>query len=200
MTTSQSPSLQALTDARKRDSETKTAKVSSVIAEMLQQGLPISLSGVAARACVSRQFIYSKSELAVEVESARTMQRHIGISGVRASQHPVVGSGGLKADLAHARAEITRLRDENMTYKKQLRRDLGAQLEAADEARAGQILSEVRQELEAVRSERSSLRRTLAGLEQQATVLTEQLAAERLAHQESVRNLTVKAKNVIPIR
>ncbi len=192
------PQTSALHLARQRDSEEKKARVDGALAAMLREGKAISIAALATAADVSRQFIYSKPDLVQAIEAARQTQRRVGIS-VRATAATVTAVG-LKADLLHAREEITRLRAENQQLRHQFRADLGARVEAAEAADLTATLAAKQAQLTAAERRADQSERRAAALEQQVIALNEQIAAERATNAQLGAALAARGDNVVPLR
>jgi hypothetical protein len=111
-------------DARRRDSDTKRARVLATVEHMLGKGIPITFASVARNAQVSIWLVYAPGIRDV-IEQARTRQHTQRL----AEQLPDVNVLSLQTDLALARAEITRLRTERDQQHQQLRLALGARLD-----------------------------------------------------------------------
>lgn len=110
--------------ARRRDSDTKRARVLATVERMLSKGTLVTFASVARNAQVSTWLVYAPGIREV-IEQARTRQRTQQL----AEQLPAVNGESLQADLALARAEITRLRTERDQQHQQLRLALGARLD-----------------------------------------------------------------------
>jgi uncharacterized protein DUF6262 len=188
-----------LTQARRRHSEQKRAAVLAAVTRVVQAGEPVSISGVANLAGVSRQFIYSNEMLMAKVEGAREIQRDAGISGLRASGNTLAGSAAMRMDLLLAQQEIARLRKDNARLRTQLRQHLGVTLEARSDQRASEQLVRQKNELSHALAERDALQAKVDQLEGQLQLLNDELTAERRAHAATMRAMTLPA-NVTPIR
>lgn len=120
-----SPSRAAgMVSARRRDSDTKRARVLTTVQRMLGDGTPITFAAVARHAKVSTWLVYAPG-----VREAIDQARHRQRSQQLIEPPPNPHAGGLRTDLALARAEITRLRAERDQHQQQIRRALGARLD-----------------------------------------------------------------------
>ncbi|MFC4117012.1 DUF6262 family protein [Nonomuraea zeae] len=104
----------ALHRARADEAARKRQAVLDTLQKMAGNGVRVTLDLVARQADVSRQFLYSDSELRASVEQARN-------TPPSAPHHDLSeDSGGLRTDLLLAREEIKRLRTENAKLKTKL--------------------------------------------------------------------------------
>jgi cell division protein FtsB len=113
-----------MVSARRRDSDTKRARVLTTVERMLGDGTPITFAAVARQATVSTWLVY-----AVGIREAIDHARHRRQAHQFTASPPDPNQGGLRTDLALARAEITRLRAERDQQQQQIRLALGARLD-----------------------------------------------------------------------
>ena len=118
---------EALRGARQRDSQTKRAHVRSTIEKMLLVGDPVTFTTVARAAGVSTWLVYAEGVR--EHIQAAIDQQAVSPSDRRPDDPASVAS--LRADLAMAREEISRLRGDNDKLRRNTPRLLGQQLEQA---------------------------------------------------------------------
>ncbi|MGH2604482.1 MAG: DUF6262 family protein [Dehalococcoidia bacterium] len=88
-------------------------------------GKPITFSGVAAEAGVSRSWLYSDPEVRAEIERLRATNPAPSAPVVPAAQR--TNRASLRQRLDATREEINRLRAENAALRDQLARSLGEQ-------------------------------------------------------------------------
>jgi Family of unknown function (DUF6262) len=140
-----------LTALRRLDSHTKSARVVATLQAIVDAGDPITVTGLARAARVSRRFIYDHPELRAEAERrvAEIADRHAGT--ITASARVTVAS--LRADLANAAATNAALQAQLAGLRRRLGQLLGQDV-LADMAEqgitdqpAGARLAELEQQL-----------------------------------------------------
>lgn len=110
--------------ARRRDSDTKRARVLATLERMQDEDIPITFASVAHQAGVSTWLVYAPG-VRDHIDHARARQIRQPPSEPAGDAH----TRDLHADLALARAEIRRLRTERTQHQQQLRLALGARLD-----------------------------------------------------------------------
>lgn len=123
------PNAAGMIHARRRDSETKRARVLATLERMLDEGTPITFASVARHAQVSTWLVYAPG-VRETIDDARARQP----AQTAARPQPEANTAGLETDLALARAEITRLRAEREQQQHQLRLALGARMDSLAKA------------------------------------------------------------------
>jgi len=110
--------------ARRRDSDTKRARVLTTLERMRDNDIPITFASIARQAGVSTWLVYAPG-IREHIDQARTHQHR------RPPSEPAGDSvtRGLHTDLALARAEIKSLRAEREQHQRQLRLALGARMD-----------------------------------------------------------------------
>lgn len=110
--------------ARRRDSDTKRARVLATLERMRDNDIPITFASVARQAGVSTWLVYAPG-IREHIDQARTHQHR------QPPPEPACDSltCGLHTDLALARAEIKSLRAEREQHQHQLRLALGARMD-----------------------------------------------------------------------
>jgi uncharacterized small protein (DUF1192 family) len=178
--------VQALHDARRRDSETKRTQVRATVENMLLAGDTITFASVARRARVSTWLVYAEG-IREHIQSAVRQQANEP-TGNR--NGPEASEASLRTDLAHAREEIKRLRVDNDKLRRNAQRLLGQQLDQVNVAdlvaRVDALVDEKRRlaaELHQTTEERTALR-------SRVTELEEDLAATRIALRQMIREQT----------
>lgn len=118
-----------LIDGRRRVAAEIEAGVLSTIERMRSESDPITFSSVHRAAGVSNWFVYNNPRARAAIEQAMAEQKRQERS---ASERPLDdrSTRALRAELAHARAEIHDLRHERDRMRQRLERDLGAQVDA----------------------------------------------------------------------
>jgi regulator of replication initiation timing len=107
--------------AARRKHESALERTRAALAAMRDAGLQISFQSVAARAGVSRQWLYKNVELRAEVEKLRA--RQAGPQPVPAAQR--TSDGSLRQRNLTLLDENKRLRGENQQLKQELAKLLG---------------------------------------------------------------------------
>lgn len=115
--------------SRRGDSTTKRARVVATVEHMLAADTPITFAAVARHARVSTWLVYAPG-IRDLIDQARTRQTSPGTGDRPVDTH----SPGLRTDLALARAEITRLREERDQQRQHLQLALGARLDNVSKA------------------------------------------------------------------
>lgn len=188
----------ALAAARREASERKRDTVVQTIKDMAAEGSAVSISAVASRAGVGRDFIYKHADLRMRVETAMESQRDKNVPGQRAPKGTDAASHGLRADLAVAQQELKRLREENAQLKADLKIDIGAQIEAGDREAAAKALSEKTKEVDRLTSELHRAELKIKALVRERDELIDDLAAERRAAIELAQEGV--SENVRPLK
>jgi len=178
--------IQALRDARRRDSQTKRAHVQHTIENMLVNGETVTFASVARRARVSIWLVYADG-VREHIQTAIRQQMH---QASEAKNRDNVSTASLRTDLALARAEIKRLRTDNDKLRRNAQRLLGQQLDQVNIAeliaRVDGLVDEKRRlaaELHQITEERTALQSRVADLE-------EDVAAARTALRRMIRKQT----------
>jgi len=155
---------------RRLDSQLKRVQVIAATDTLLAAGQELSVAAIARQAGVSRKFIYAHPDLRVHILKRAEHTAATARSGAPASDRVTVAS--LRADLANAKAQNQRLREQMRALQTRLSdalgREVAAELDpsqfeppdalrrALDEAHARsfeleETLADTREELEAVR-------------------------------------------------
>jgi len=120
--------IQALRQAARARHEQTLRRAEAALTSLARHGKPVTVSGVAETAGVSRSWIYQQPQLLAEINRLR-QPRPGSKPGVPASQKATTGS--LRQQLRAYREEITRLRAEITSLRDQLARQLGTARTAA---------------------------------------------------------------------
>lgn len=168
--------------ARRRDSDTKRARVQATLEQMLREGTPITFAQVARHAKVSTWLVYAPG-IRDTIDNARTRQHTQGTP----EPQPTSKVRDLATDLALARAEITKLRAEREQHHHQLRLALGARMDnlaKADLLARIEELTRTNTELTAAAAQHRSDNQTLTA---RVTNLEDDLAAARTSLRRMIR-------------
>jgi chromosome segregation ATPase len=182
------PRATGMIHARRRDSDTKRARVRVTLEQMLSEGTPITFAQVARQAKVSTWLVYAPG-IRETIDDARTRQHTQDATAPQPSSRV----RDLQTDLALARAEITRLRTEREQHHHQLRLALGARMDhlaKADLLARIDELTRTNADLAASAAQHQSDNQTL---KTRITELEDDLAAART----SLRRM-IRAENLPP--
>lgn len=162
---------EAMVARRRLDSQLKRERVAGAVDARLAAGHELTIAAIARHAGVSRKFIYAHPDLRAQIEHrARQATARTTVSAIADGK---VTTASLRADLANARAQNHRLRQQLRALEQRLSETLGrevaeqlgpddvadgpdelrAQLDAAS-TRAFEVeesLADAREELDAVR-------------------------------------------------
>lgn len=183
MSTSTTGRTAGLRAARAKDSADKRRRVGEAIDALEAAGTPITAAAVANTAGVSTWLVYT-AELREHLDAARRRQQHRTTGPDRAADsHPPSAADGLRTDLALAREQIRRLRDERDKLRQRLRLRLGAEIDDQPDRgelidRVAQLESQTRQllaERDARAAEADRAQRHTRGLEDDLTAARESL-------------------------
>lgn len=175
-------------DARRRDSDTKRARVIATLERMQNQDAPITFASVARQATVSTWLVYAPG-IRELIGDARDRQRSRRAGTPR-------GQGlarGLETDLALVRATIRALRAEREQQQQQLRRALGARTDNLARADLPARVEELTHATEELSSVAENYRRDNETLHARVAELEDDLAAART----SLRRM-IRAENLPP--
>lgn len=177
-----------LREVRKKDSETKRAKVLSTLDAMKASGEPISFAAVARTAGVSNWLVYAKGvreHIEAAMKSQTKTERRTRQAGTTAS------TASLSADLEMARAEIKALREERDRLKKAVQRSLGAQLEQSGTKELTERVNELLTATERLAAERDEARAERDDLTRKLTETEDDLAAARQAGRRMLKEINL---------
>jgi hypothetical protein len=171
-----------MVQARRRDSDTKRARVLVTLEYMRNEDIPITFAAVARQAGVSTWLVYAPG-MREHIDHARTRQHR---------QPPTEPAGdahirGLQADLALARAEIRRLRADRDQQQQHLRRALGARLDDMAKADLVARIDELTRVNNALGTTTDTHRRDNETLRARITELEDDLAAARTSLRRMIR-------------
>lgn len=174
--------------SRKRDSQTKRAKVLATLDALKAKGEPITFAAVARAADVSNWLVYAegvREHIEVAMKGQTKADRRTRQAGANAS------AASLATDLALVREENKALREERDRLKKAVQRSLGAQLDHAGTkeltARINELLAAVERltlERDEIGAERDELKAKLAAAE-------DDLVAAREAGRRMMRHVNL---------
>ena len=174
----------ALLAARARDSLDKRQRAMTALHSLEMAGEMITFPAVARAAGVSTWLVYAKG-VREHIEAAR------GRQALKPTMATPASSAGLRADLALARAEVTRLRAEREKLAYRLRLQLGAEIEGPQRAELVARIADLEganRHLLAERDARTSEAST-------ALHRVRELEDELIAAQEGLRRM-IRAENI----
>jgi hypothetical protein len=179
--------VEALREHRALESQRKRESVAQAVAEMLTSGGAITVSAVATRARVSRQFIYSHQDLRRTVQDATRAPRQGQVFrdrrdvelGLRADRHTLMA----KVDRQKAVIDEQRRRIDELEQLR--RRWLGDQLGSVT-AVDPEEHAELRLACDRLVVDNSRLNRTIIELRRLNEILESDLAASRQAHADDI--------------
>jgi predicted nuclease with TOPRIM domain len=164
--------IQALHDARRRDSESKRNHVRKTVESMVLAGDSVNFASVARRARVSTWLVYADGVR----EHIQTAMRQQAEEPIPAKNTDTISMAGLRTDLALAREEIKRLRADNNKLRRNAQRLLGQQLDQVNVteliARVDTLVNENRRlagQIDQTTIENTALRSRLTELEEDVT-------------------------------
>jgi hypothetical protein len=170
--------------ARAKNSADKRERARAAIHALEATGTPITAAAVARTAAVSTWLIYTDG-LREHLDAARHRQAQAASEpprGTRPEDSAPPTPASLRTDLALARAEIRRLREDNDKLRQRLRLKLGAEIDGPDPAqlvtRVAELESQTRQllaERDARATEAHQAQHRVAELEDDLTAARESL-------------------------
>ncbi|WP_211370843.1 DUF6262 family protein [Nonomuraea turkmeniaca] len=182
--TARARSTDGMHQARRADSEHKRQRALQAVQELEAAGEPITFATVARRADVSTWLVYAPG-VKEAVLAARDRQRATPGPSTQAS--PEVPATGLRTDLALARAEITRLRQERDALRAGMQRALGARLDQLGRQDLIDRIDELTRHNEHLLGEVDRLTVQRDALSRQVPALEEDLAAARTSLRRMIR-------------
>jgi hypothetical protein len=193
-TTANQARAAALKAARTKDSELKRRRALDALQTLENTSAAITFTAVAKAAGVSTWLVYADG-IREHIDAARHRQHnhHRGTDTPTASSTQPATSDSLRTDLAIACEQIKTLRTERDKLQQRLRLQLGAELEAPNQARLTARVADletINRQLVAERDARSIEADTA---KRRATELEDELSAAR----ESLRRV-IKAQNRAP--
>lgn len=179
--------IERLAAARSQASSAKTEQALASVRRLVETGQPITFTGIARHAGVSVWFLYNKPQVRAAVENAITEQ---SLHGPAAASHPPssrVTPAALHNELAAARTEIRRLRDDRDRYRARVSAVLGNEIDdLATEQLRRQARSDQQRISELEAALRSAAHRANAA-EQHRDELQEELTAARASLKKLIR-------------
>lgn len=181
---------EVLRQARRRDSDRKRSAVFKTVDMMRRQGTPITFSGVASSAKVSRWLVYADG-VRDYIESARQQQLSEPTSSVRKGPH--VSENSLRTDLELCKQDNRALRAEVARLKGLLRLQLGHDLEAQSTHTLKLRVDELAEANRRYSTENSHLRHELESTRTRADSLEKDLVASRIRLRSMIRDQNAQA-------
>ncbi|MGW0574941.1 DUF6262 family protein [Streptomyces sp. NPDC002920] len=175
-----------LRDSRKKDSQSKRAKVLAAVDAMKAKGEPVTFLAVARTAGVSRWLVYAegvREHIEAAMKSQTKAERRTKQTGRDAS------AASLATDLALVREENRALREERDRLKKAVQRSLGAQLDQAGTRELTQRVNELLAAVEQITLERDGIRAERDDLKRRLTETEDDLTAAREAGKEMFKRI-----------
>jgi septal ring factor EnvC (AmiA/AmiB activator) len=164
----------------------RTARVRAAIDAMGKAGEPLTISALARRSRVSRQFLYRHPELRAEVLRRQAAQEEAYTNG--RSPRDEITAASLRAELAHAEEQNRRLRATLARLEARLSHVLGAEVAAE----AGLSTAD---ELRGLRSQVCALEGDVGRLRDELRERTDELDACRARNRELLAQLNRPAPN-----
>ncbi|WP_327357943.1 DUF6262 family protein [Streptomyces sp. NBC_01304] len=175
-----------LRQSRKKDSQTKRAKVLATLDAMKAGGETVSFNSVARTAGVSRWLVYAEG-VREHVEAAMKSQTKSERRTKQAGREPSAAS--LATDLALIREENKALREERDRLKKAIQRSLGAQLDQAGTKELTERVNELLTAVERLAVERDEIRADRDDLKARLAEAEDDLAAAREAGKRMLKQI-----------
>ncbi|MFJ3930200.1 DUF6262 family protein [Streptomyces sp. NPDC090029] len=175
-----------LRETRKKDSQTKRAKVLATVDAMKAKGDPITFLAIARTAGVSRWLVYAEG---VREHIEAVMKSQVKVDRRTKQAGPEASPASLATDLALVRAENKALREERDRLKKAVQRSLGAQLEQAGTKELTVRVNELLTAVERLTLERDEIRAERDELKRKLTEAEDDLTAARAAGKEMFKRI-----------
>ena len=184
----------ALKAARAKDSELKRRRTLAALKALQASGAAITFTAVARSAGVSTWLVYADG-IREHIDAARHRQsnHHRRTDTPTASSTQPTTLASLRADLAIAREQIKTLRTERDKLQQRLRLQLGAELEAPDQAHLTARVADLETINRQLVAERDARAVETDTAKRRITELEDDLSAAR----ESLRRV-IKAQNRTP--
>ena len=180
----------ALRRARRHDSQAKRQQAADAIRLLESSGEPITFPAVARRAGVSVSLLYADPDLASHIAAARDRQRQTGHD--RAWKLPVrslITEQSLRADLANAREQTSRLAQEVAVLRGRLERQLGTEADVARGKATSPLLDQLEQRAAELESDNVQLHRQVSQLQTDNRELADTLDAARAMNRQRMNEL-----------
>lgn len=195
----EAPGVIALRAYRAEQSKLKRQRVVEVIAELRDNGMPVSVTGVARSASVSREFIYSHQDLVTALRRAQSSTPPLAPrrTSVPAREAALLAERQTFIAKIEAQQKLLEAAQESLSdLEKQRERWMGAQLDQMMQpARVTELVSENEQ----LTRRLIELTKLTDAQERSLRTLQEELRISRLAHSETAAELD-DSRRVIPIR
>ena len=175
-TAAATPDVTAMTRGRQADSARRRERVVQALAEAVNTGTEISVSGIAERAGVDRTFLYRHRDLLAQVHAAQVQPADATGGG------PAVTRASLQADLLAAQQRCTRMAARTQQLEKRLSELLGERSWRASGLGAPTDIEHLQHRIVTLEQQVVDLRLELGSRE-------EELAAARGANRELITQL-----------
>lgn len=171
-----SPAVTALVKGRQADSARRRERVLKAVADAVNTGEEISVTGIAGRAGVDRTFLYRHRDLLAHVHAAEAQPHNTGATG------PAVSRASLQADLLAAQQRCTRMAARTQQLEARLSELLGEQAWRASGLGAPTDIEDLQRRI-------VSLEQQTVDLRLQLETRDDELAAARGANRELITQL-----------
>lgn len=176
--------------ARRRDSDRKRSAVYKVVDTMRREGTPITFSGVASTAKVSRWLVYADG-VREYIESARRQQLSEPSPAERSGQ--TASAVSLRTDLELCKQDNRKLRAEVSRLTGLLRLQLGHEMEAQSTHTMKLRIDELTDANRRYSTDNSRLQHELDSAKTRAATLENDLVAARSRIRHMIRDQNVRA-------
>lgn len=170
------PAVTAMVKGRQADSARRRERVLKALADAVNAGEEISVSGIAGRAGVDRTFLYRHRHLLAHVHAAEAQPRNAADAG------PAVTRASLQADLLAAQQRCVRMAARTQQLETRLSELLGEQAWRASGLGAPTDIEELQQQI-------VFLEQQVVDLQLQLETRDQELAAARGANRELMTQL-----------
>lgn len=189
MTADTAARAERLAQHRRAVGRAKQQAAVQAVERLLAEGRPVTFTSVQRAAGVSSWFVYNNAEVRAAIVHG---QGQVPAPTPRPVAHAATVES-LRADLAHARAEVADLRQERDRLASRLRRGLGAAMEQRDVQSLIERLQELEHERAALAAQLRQARVELSTAQEEVTLLTDDLVGARTALHRMMREHTASA-------
>jgi chromosome segregation ATPase len=151
---------EAMVAQRRLDSQLKHQRVIAAVDAHLAAGRDLSVAALARHAGVSRKFIYAHPDLRARIEQRAEQSNQAGTASAVADGRVTIAS--LRADVANAKAQTGRLRDQVRALEQRLSTMLGREVASDLDPAGDEPADQLRDQLERAQARVFELEETLA--------------------------------------
>lgn len=187
---------QRLQASRARDSSEKRARALQACEALVSAGLMVTHTRVARKAGVSTWLTYNVPAVRRAIEIAQSAQSTLGVDQSARPANVRASMGSLSTDLALAREDNRRLREEVKALRSRLEQRLGVEIEGTTTT---QLLTRVR-EIESRNTELNRLVAARDGLVAELSKQVSELSSENEAKAEVIRSMMFAQNAAAPRR